>query len=280
MLENHLHKQPFPFNLTQPSFKVCTELTRVFSKALAKSADERYASITDFGEEMMEALQRDTVKWKAVKHRSLVARQTMTKTGIVLDRELTSVQDFDETVFQTGTKFLSRQAEIEAELFKSDKPKKDKNGNGKNKNNDSQKIEQKQCLYCGTTMPAGIQFCLSCQRKIQPRSGKLSETYNCLTMDPSELSRKDQEQIERARSNIRSLRSSNLSVTLAKMQRYLIYAITVVLLITVLMISRSYIDVNKSAKYLSSLVTVYPASKPNISTSSLVVSHKKHTSTR
>lgn len=266
MLESHLHKQPLPFNLTQPGLKVCTELTRVFNQALAKEPDNRFQAIDEFGIAMIEAVERDAVKWRAIKHRTVVARQTMNNAGSPVDPGSISQEKFDESLFdlqfQTGSKFLSRQAEIEAGLF----PAVQQDGIN-NASSSSEELEQKQCFYCGAMIPAGVQFCLSCQRKIKARPSKLSETYNCLNAAPYDLNTKENEQLEQARSNIRSLRHSNLSTALAKTQRTLIYAITIILLFTTLMFFHTYLDIAKSAKYLGQFVGYPTKSMPASSVS-------------
>jgi len=271
MLETHLHKPPMPFNLTQPSLKVCTELTRVFNQALAKTVDDRYQTINDFATEMTEALQRDIGKWRAIRHRTLVARQTMTKAASILHQDPSREFKFDESGFQTGSKFLSRQAEIEAVLFTSDKE------NTADKLNAidpaSEELEKKQCLYCGAMMPAGIQFCLSCQRKIEARSNKLSETYNYIPTDALDSNSRSPEQIEQEKSNIRSLRHNNLSTFLVKTRKVLMYAITSVLLLTFLMLCRTYIDIDKSARYLSQFVNI--TNKPIPANSSYTVRKRR-----
>ena len=258
MLESHVYKQPIPFNLSQPHLKVCTELARVFNQALAKEPENRYPTINEFAIDMADALKRDAVKCRAIKHRSLAAKQTMTSTRSPTDEDSITDATLDASLFdlqfQTGRQFLSRQAEIEAALFNPEQEWQTKQTS--NNDTNSQELEKKQCLYCSAMMPVGIQFCLTCQRKIRERPNKMSQTYSCIIAAPFDVLDKDRdaEQIEMARSNIRSLRSSNLNTTMAKIQRSLIYAITVMLLLSFLMICRSYLDMTKSAKYLTHFV--------------------------
>lgn len=69
MMDCHLYATPIPFNQAQPELKLCTELTQVFNKALQKDAANRQQTIQEFGNELHEALKRDGLKLRTMKHR-------------------------------------------------------------------------------------------------------------------------------------------------------------------------------------------------------------------
>ncbi len=124
-MDSHVNEEPIAFNLSQPGLKVCSEITRVLYRALEKNPDVRYQKIDEFAAQLKEALERDAIKLKAVRHRSLAARQTQVKAQALSGEGLLhgpdgpqpSENNFLELQFQTGRQFLSRQAEIEANFL-------------------------------------------------------------------------------------------------------------------------------------------------------------------
>jgi hypothetical protein len=54
--------------------KVCSEMTRVLNTALEKDPEKRYQNAQEFLEKLQEAVKRDGVKHRAMKHREEVAQ--------------------------------------------------------------------------------------------------------------------------------------------------------------------------------------------------------------
>ena len=73
MMDCHLYGTPTPFSQASADFKVCTEVTNVLNKALAKESEQRQQDIQEFGKELHEALARDGMKLKSYKHRMEIA---------------------------------------------------------------------------------------------------------------------------------------------------------------------------------------------------------------
>ncbi|MBP9092747.1 serine/threonine protein kinase [bacterium] len=73
MMDCHLYGTPTPFSQASTDFKVCTEVTNVLNKALAKEPEQRQQDILEFGKELHEALARDGMKLKSYKHRMEIA---------------------------------------------------------------------------------------------------------------------------------------------------------------------------------------------------------------
>lgn len=73
MMDCHLYGTPTPFSQASTDFKVCTEVTNVLNKALAKEPEQRQQDIQEFGKELHEALARDGIKLKSYKHRMEIA---------------------------------------------------------------------------------------------------------------------------------------------------------------------------------------------------------------
>lgn len=73
MMDCHLYGTPTPFSHASTDFKVCTEVTNVLNKALAKEPEQRQQDIQEFGKELHEALARDGMKLKSYKHRMEIA---------------------------------------------------------------------------------------------------------------------------------------------------------------------------------------------------------------
>jgi len=73
MLDAHLYATPIPFNQALPEFKVCSEVTHVLNKALAKEPEKRQQTVEEFGKELHDAINRDSLKLRTFKHRIEVA---------------------------------------------------------------------------------------------------------------------------------------------------------------------------------------------------------------
>lgn len=299
VIESHVNEEPLAFNLSQPGLKVCTELARVLQKAMAKDPENRYQLIEEFGVEMQEALERDAIKLKAIRHRSVAARQTVVNAQAIAGEELLLTQDNGhnsaennllELQLQTGRQFLSQQAEIEANFLPVRKAVEempieeetaavsDLHSDGIvfglmgrikaifiGKKRESVKLDlvsehskqqilldprEKHCFYCGASVPAGIQFCLNCQRNLPNQAHTLSETYSGAGLSRSRFNDANGSRMTAARSSIKMLRQSGLSTTFARARRTINYAITLLIIFTCLVFCQRFGDVFRPVRYL------------------------------
>ena len=295
MMDSHVREKPKPFNLANPDLiglQVCTELTRVFAKAMAKEPENRYQTIDAFGIELGEALARDSVKWKAVKHRGIAAEQALVyakqsstyEENSARQARFTDNQSLDSRL-QSGKQFLSRQAEIEAAYLNHEDRDLDLHGSQAPKENiilrllkqfkaiccNSQEAlesdvdkEISQCPYCQATVTPGIQFCLTCQRRLTAPvvTNKLSETRTGNSFNYNQNDTQEDLQSVEARSNIKHLRQKRRLLQAFGIQSILKYALVLALVLGGLVVCKSYVNMTKSWKIISQFVHL-PASHPN-----------------
>jgi hypothetical protein len=233
--------------------------------------------------ELDDALARDAVKVKAIKHRTLVAQQGLVSVNdLSISKNYSDSQDVEtpQLNLHSGTKFLSQQADIEAALLNSISPlsvtatmaapvdKKDNLISGflKKLGISCEKSQNKiiapnsfvsipQCPNCKAALKPGIQFCLNCQRTLAPPSRpiKLSEagfgnsfTYHRMdSVDPAE-------QLI-AKNKLQHLRQQKM-VALARMHKFLNYALVAAIVIGGIVVFTNYIMRNISWK-IPSLAT-------------------------
>jgi serine/threonine protein kinase len=198
MLDCHLYGVPIPFNQSVPELKVCTELTHVLNKALQKDPDQRHQTVEEFGVELHEALMRDSLKMRTLRHRAEVASLhgrtqpavgQKTGTGVALPVPLSpEIED--------GIAFLARQAQIEYGMRttgnnleamagrpderlsanavaepKSDSKKRSKAGKQKEPDGGKDRSDLndyllENCPYCDTPIHQNVKFCLNCRRHL------------------------------------------------------------------------------------------------------------------
>lgn len=144
MLDCHLYAAPIPFNQAVPETKVCSEITNVLNKSLEKDPNNRYATVQEFGEALKDALHRDGLKVRTMKHREEVAQFH----GLVQEAAAISkaTREIDKKTTETeldGVQFVADQS-----------------------NGDDGEYLLGNCPYCGTEIQGKIKFCVNCQRQL------------------------------------------------------------------------------------------------------------------
>jgi serine/threonine protein kinase len=193
MLDCHLYAQPIAFNLASPELKVCTELTHVLNKALQKDPDKRHQTVDEFGAELHEALMRDSLKLRTLRHRAEVASLHGQISGMESARgSADAAQAPLSPEMLDGIKYLAQQAQLEHNLrmagnlapgaqhldgndthpakvaAKRDGSEKNKR-RAKNETNRHQESEEylfQNCPYCDTPVQENVRFCLHCRRHL------------------------------------------------------------------------------------------------------------------
>ncbi len=290
MMDSHVREMPMLFKSSNPAvfgLQVCTEITGVFLKAMAKDPEDRYQTIAEFGAELDAALARDTVKLKAIKHRSVAAeqvlvhaRQTMQHMEALDTGKYKALTESTmlESQLHSGKQFLSRQAAIEA-AYLNEAPTAAANKpvaipiegivtkllnrlrgicpsaeSDISINDISKTITE--CPYCQAPVTQGVQFCLNCQRKLAALPGptKLSETRNGNSFTHHQIKNTNLEENTETRHNIQSLRKPRQIPSISKLQKGLNYALIFSVVIGSIIFANSYFDMGKSWKALAGLV--------------------------
>ncbi|HEY9786491.1 MAG TPA: protein kinase [Candidatus Obscuribacterales bacterium] len=169
MLDCHLYATPIPFNFATPEMKLCTEMTRVLNKALQKDADMRYQTAEEFALDLKEAIRRDGLKVRALKHREEVAQFH----GLI--EEAQAIQKASQEIdIPKGTR-EEPAAGAQLGASQADPAQADKT-TGENPQAGATAAEQRdtsshspvasECPYCGAPVTAHIKFCPSCQRQL------------------------------------------------------------------------------------------------------------------
>ncbi len=279
MMDSHVRETPTPFrdsNTELFGLNTCTELTKVFNQAMAKNPDERYQEVSVFGTELDDALARDSVKLRAIRHRSLAAEQVLVHANQANQSEQVLNKAQGEAThlrMESAAKFLSRQADFE-ETYLNDQVKSAPQAlQGVQKENfivcflkrlagisgnykaivTSAGRQDSECPYCKSPLKSGIQFCLNCQRKLAPaiRTGKLSETITGNYFgNASQDSITPDQQLE-AKTKLQNLRQQKL-ITLARMQQYLNYALILALIVCSIILTQRFLGTSPSNKGVSS----------------------------
>jgi serine/threonine protein kinase len=195
MLDSHLYAAPIAFNLASPELKVCTELSHVLNKALQKDPDKRHQNMEEFGSELHEALMRDSLKLRTLRHRaevvSLHGRYTDTGSKIVI-----GPQNALNPEILDGIKFLAQQAQIEYNVRSTPSgagipvpssegkanapaaktlvnvdtyPKGKRRGKDDAARHSYEEHEEyifQNCPYCDTPVQENVKFCLNCRRHL------------------------------------------------------------------------------------------------------------------
>lgn len=158
MLDCHLYATPIPFNFSIPEMKVCSEMTRVLNTALEKDPEKRYQTATEFLEGFSEAVRRDGVKHRAMKHREEVREfhGLMEEAKAIRDSENTKRTSDDIERLATDT-LMAAEAGVALAIENAD--------NAQNGDNGAELLED-ECPYCGAGITASLRFCANCQRQI------------------------------------------------------------------------------------------------------------------
>lgn len=189
MLDSHLYATPTPFSQTLSEFKVCTELTKLFNKALQKEADKRHQTIEEFGREFIDAIKRDGLKLKAYKHRLQTSEfSDLASEAEALSRQMESLRSggngiitAPETTSLDGVQFVkdevkSHSAEHKVRKRRTDRRLLETTGGpigavlrmcGLMPKNDAPKLKKgwTVCPYCDTPAEPGIRFCMNCKHQ-------------------------------------------------------------------------------------------------------------------
>jgi len=167
MLDCHLYVTPIPLTAATTDMKVCTEVSRVLNKALEKDPEKRHQTIDEFGSELHDAIGRDSLKLRAIRHRievaSLQGMLSEASVRVPIDKTtLAGVLD--------GVHFLKEQANIEQQgstippgtvaVTKSQVMQSAKTISAENN------YDLADCPYCGSPLREGYKFCLNCQRQL------------------------------------------------------------------------------------------------------------------
>ncbi|PZM79107.1 MAG: hypothetical protein DKT66_21730 [Candidatus Melainabacteria bacterium] len=155
MLDCHLYATPIPFNFSIPEMKVCSEMTRVLNTAMEKDPEKRYQSAQEFLEKFQEAVKRDGVKHRAMKHREEVAQfhGLMEEAKAIRDSEHKRTSDeMDRLAVETIAAAEKAAASPEQQALALAEVA-------------VEEIEG-ECPYCGAAVTTALKFCANCQRQL------------------------------------------------------------------------------------------------------------------
>lgn len=68
-MDCHLTQQPIPLKNVHAGLSVCESLSQFLLKALEKQPEKRHATIDEFGQDLVEAIKKDQVSLRSLKHR-------------------------------------------------------------------------------------------------------------------------------------------------------------------------------------------------------------------
>jgi len=157
MLDCHLYATPIPFNFSIPEMKVCSEMTRVLNTALEKDPEKRYQNAQEFLEKFQEAVKRDGVKHRAMKHREEVAQFH----GLM--EEAKAIRDSEHKRTSDEMERLAAETIAAAEADASGMP--DPQALAQAVEGALEELEG-ECPYCGAAVTTALKFCASCQRQL------------------------------------------------------------------------------------------------------------------
>jgi len=172
MLDRHLYATPIPLNQATPELKTCTETARVLNKALEKDPEKRHQTIEHLGSELHEALMRDSLKMRALRHRVAevaTLQGTLTDAGSAVRPSLDPSKLKDMAGVLDAQQFLSKQADIELEVQKQTGAHEHLGsgaGTAVAATADGEAAEPEYCPYCNVPIHKNLRFCLNCQRKV------------------------------------------------------------------------------------------------------------------
>ncbi len=157
MLDCHLYATPIPFNFSIPEMKVCSEMTRVLNTALEKDPEKRYQNAKEFLEKFQEAVKRDGVKHRAMKHREEVAQFH----GLM--EEAKAIRDSEHKRTSDEMERLAAETIMAAEAEAGAAP--DPLALAQAVEGALEELEG-ECPYCGAAVTTALKFCASCQRQL------------------------------------------------------------------------------------------------------------------
>lgn len=187
MLDCHLYTTPIPFNSIAPEFKVCTEVARVLKKALDKDPERRYQSAEEFQNDLREAIRRDGVKVRAMRHREEVAQfhglieeaQAMQRASQELD--VPAGYEADEIEEDAVSQPVSTEQALKTTV---DAPALTQSALSDLQTDDGalsssgahlvqpSPLEMTDCQYCGAPVQAELKFCPNCERQMSSQEAR------------------------------------------------------------------------------------------------------------
>jgi serine/threonine protein kinase len=173
MIDRHLYSTPIPLNAVSPGLKVCTETARVLTKALEKAPEKRHQTIEEFGLDLHEAMTRDSIKLRALRHRVEVLSLQGTKDNIYSAENMPpNPSDLKNIAVVTdGAQFWMQQADMEQDLQTNSGQ--DAKGSSANEQSDGDINQLYFCPYCDAPLNKNFKFCLQCQRTFKPNQAKI-----------------------------------------------------------------------------------------------------------
>ena len=188
MMDAHLYQTPLPFYQATPELKMCTEVTNVLAKALAKDPEDRQADIMQFGKELHEAMQRDGIKLKSYKHRMEKAsfKDMESEAEALMSGSYPSVPgDINVLASQKAMDMQSQQqgdAMAQIRISADDAAQRSwisrvmsavfgprpsaRTTDVEQEDEDPNVIPYPNCPYCNAPVRSMIKFCISCQRQL------------------------------------------------------------------------------------------------------------------
>lgn len=159
MLDCHLYATPIPFNFSIPEMKVCSEMTRVLNTALEKDPEKRYQNAQEFLEKFQEAVKRDGVKHRAMKHREEVAQFH----GLM--EEAKAIRDSEHKRTSDEMERLAAETIAAAEAAAGAGAAPDPQALAQAVEGVLEEMEG-ECPYCGAAVTSALKFCANCQRQL------------------------------------------------------------------------------------------------------------------
>ena len=167
---------------------MCTEVTNVLAKALAKDPEDRQADIMQFGKELHEAMQRDGIKLKSYKHRMEKAsfKDMESEAEALMSGSYPSVPgDINVLASQKAMDMQSQQqgdAMAQIRISADDAAQRSwisrvmsavfgprpsaRTTDVEQEDEDPNVIPYPNCPYCNAPVRSMIKFCISCQRQL------------------------------------------------------------------------------------------------------------------
>ncbi len=177
MVECHRFGTPLPFNLTLPELKVCTELTHVLNRAFEKEPARRQQTVEEFGEEVHDAIKRDAVKLRTLKHRADVGsldgffakESSIGQTSTASDVRVMPVRNDKEVMMSKSSGFngdrgrLPELTEVPDSFTRQSEALPVLDRQPALSNPDTRYVG---CPFCDSPIEPDLKFCLTCERQI------------------------------------------------------------------------------------------------------------------
>jgi len=170
MIDCHLYSNPTPLKAASADLACCEGLNAVIAKALSKEPDRRQSNMVEFGQEMKEAVRRDSIKLSSYRHLSEALALEAQVTGAIGGEgdaaapgdPRTSLREQAVTTRlarpQAGGEggLFSRLVGAVLRLF----------GRGGKGGGEGREYVLTNCPYCNSEVQPNIRFCLDCGRNL------------------------------------------------------------------------------------------------------------------